>query len=1114
MRITQEDIIQIKKGLLALSRKDTELPIASTPLSGTEELAFVQNGHNVKANIKDVVTQMFLLGIPDFLNVTDKYGESRISLLQAISLIPYKGRKIGQVITFLDETNNWVLYQFQGERLNQWNNSTLWVNLIEKITGTSTVVPDEEDIHGIQETVEGETKTILKFKDKSYNQDDFSGLGRVHLRKNIITTVDSNTGKSQRINILTQQMLGKENTIYIIQYDYDLNNQTIKIPDGCVLEFTGGSISNGCLVGTLGGIIDLSCLKYDDLYKFFNYITIKEGSTIILEKNKEYILSDVVNINTANSNIEIVGNGATISSTCSRKTHNTLFSINGKLLYNISNLNIISDTNFIHTIPISIRSYPNIQVGDVLTIRNSNIKDTFNYFYESALGVVVNIDDNNIYIDTEANFKTITDFTIYRPARNIKIHDLTFIVNTPNFNAISCNNNYNSELYNLKVIGNGACYGITVSGSNNKVHDCIINEFIDADRVVNMGGYGIYAGGNNCEVYNNHILDCRHCISSASRTFNTTNLHIYNNILGRTNKNLDKLSSASYPAIINTSIDAHALCNNVIIEGNIINSDNKGCIGIRGNTASIFNNTLNIHNTESTVYIIDIGERANNIIIESNNIFSSAFPCYIKLSSTDATSNRIDFIVRNNIITRSSIRLGEISSKCNINIASNIFNPAYSHIIDIEQDNILTNIHILDNQITFNSRNSNNIINPRNTYNKFNKAVIKDNILSNVSTVKILGYENENSVIAQDTIEIIGNKTENTIIYPLYDVFKQSNNFSNTEKLGNYGTNANLPTKGVLYGDYYVDSVRHNLYTYTKDGWKKQGAIDSLEGNRNYLNMTKQDIGCIWQTIDTKGSYIYTGDEFVGIPHTFMLLRSSAWASNYLIIGRFRNKAVTSYASSNAYISVDFCSGSSSFTSIANIRFSINANGSIKFISGGDNANEVGVGTFTDPDGYINIVLYDSHFTIYPGKIYLTIQDYNGVILPYTNSTFSNEENTIISFKYKGVTTSNTRVKGAKIGQLCFDTTINQTIIWDGKEWLDSNGYPAGLYNADGTLRSKVVIVTSQGGGGGNLDPDEPDIPPEEVYLRVSTNNINLESYQTSTSLRIESNAPYTIGCV
>ena len=44
-------------------------------------------------------------------------------------------------------------------------------------------------------------------------------------------------------------MIYKPNTIYIIQYDYDLDNATISIPDGCILKFEGGSISNGRLKG-------------------------------------------------------------------------------------------------------------------------------------------------------------------------------------------------------------------------------------------------------------------------------------------------------------------------------------------------------------------------------------------------------------------------------------------------------------------------------------------------------------------------------------------------------------------------------------------------------------------------------------------------------------------------------------------------------------------------------------------------------------------------------------------------------------------------------------------------------------------------------------------------
>ena len=244
MFFTQDDYKKIYEWLAKNSIKDTEFNKAIAPFKGNEIIAFVQNGQNVKAYLSDFVAQLFLLGIPDFVNITDKYHESYITLFTAIRLIPFRSRKIGQVITFIDETGKWVIYQFQGKAVNQWNNESLWVNIIQKSISGKEVVADEEDL---TEVTEGE-KSVLKFKDKQYNPDEFSGLGRVYLRKNI-TNVN---GISK--NFLTQNMLNKSNTIYIIQYDYDLNGQTISVPENCVLKFEGGSLNNGILGGDLTNI--------------------------------------------------------------------------------------------------------------------------------------------------------------------------------------------------------------------------------------------------------------------------------------------------------------------------------------------------------------------------------------------------------------------------------------------------------------------------------------------------------------------------------------------------------------------------------------------------------------------------------------------------------------------------------------------------------------------------------------------------------------------------------------------------------------------------------------------------------------------------------------------
>ena len=97
----------------------------------------------------------------------------------------------------------------------------------------STSFADEEDI-----TVD--ENNLLKFKDKEYSPKDYSGMGRKVLRKHYING----------INTLTQHMINKPNTIYVIQYDYCLADQTIEIPENCVLQFEGGSFRNGTLIGS------------------------------------------------------------------------------------------------------------------------------------------------------------------------------------------------------------------------------------------------------------------------------------------------------------------------------------------------------------------------------------------------------------------------------------------------------------------------------------------------------------------------------------------------------------------------------------------------------------------------------------------------------------------------------------------------------------------------------------------------------------------------------------------------------------------------------------------------------------------------------------------------
>lgn len=245
MFFTREDINKIYQALLKLGIKDSELPETSD-VKNDDTLAIVQDGKNKQINVREFLNQISLWKREDFINVTDKYKKSHITLVEAIQAIPIVQRKEGLVITFLDTENNWRIYQFRGSLL-QFNNETLWVDLYDFSPYIiDPILPDEEDI--TQSAIDEQGNTYLSLKDREYNPSEFSGKGYKILRKNIIEIEDENSNKVNK-NILTQDMINEPNTIYEIRYDFDLNDTEITIPENCVLKFNGGSFKNGILNG-------------------------------------------------------------------------------------------------------------------------------------------------------------------------------------------------------------------------------------------------------------------------------------------------------------------------------------------------------------------------------------------------------------------------------------------------------------------------------------------------------------------------------------------------------------------------------------------------------------------------------------------------------------------------------------------------------------------------------------------------------------------------------------------------------------------------------------------------------------------------------------------------
>lgn len=263
MFLTQENYRKIESWLKVNSKKDTDFDFADS-IDGSETIAIVQDNKNKRISI-DTLLGNFIN--KDFINITNTLHLHGINLETAIHSISIPNRKEGLIITFEGTDSNWYIYQFVGN-LSQWYFTDQWKDILNWETYVvESVLPDNEDLTTTEPDEQGNTR--IKFADKEYNSDNFSGLGHIILRKNLVEVKDPQTGKSRGIvNFLYQDMINKENTVYEIRYDFDLNGQTITIPNNCTLKFKGGSIYNGTIIGSNSKITT-------DTFKIFQNIIIE-----------------------------------------------------------------------------------------------------------------------------------------------------------------------------------------------------------------------------------------------------------------------------------------------------------------------------------------------------------------------------------------------------------------------------------------------------------------------------------------------------------------------------------------------------------------------------------------------------------------------------------------------------------------------------------------------------------------------------------------------------------------------------------------------------------------------------------------------------------------------
>lgn len=140
---------------------------------------------------------------------------------------------VNQAINQIKQAEQQAISNFSSQKVSPEMLSESTKQLINASGGgTITNLADDEDIESV-----GQDLKVLKFANRAYNPGIHVGMGYKILRRNIID------GK----NILTQDMVNQPHTIYMIQYDFDLDGAQITIPENCILKFDGGSLSNGKL---------------------------------------------------------------------------------------------------------------------------------------------------------------------------------------------------------------------------------------------------------------------------------------------------------------------------------------------------------------------------------------------------------------------------------------------------------------------------------------------------------------------------------------------------------------------------------------------------------------------------------------------------------------------------------------------------------------------------------------------------------------------------------------------------------------------------------------------------------------------------------------------------
>ena len=468
--------------------------------------------------------------------------------------------------------------------------------------------------------------------DKPYDPTVHSGLGR--------KTLELKEGGS---NVLTQEDFSDTNTIYVIQYDFVLG-EDVTIPENCVIEFDGGSISGN------------NTLNLNNC--FLN------GNISILSE---------VSGNVYNSEVDVrwfgaVGDGTTDNAPIFQKV-----------------FNFVAGKNKIVVLPSSESEYI---IGDSVLIRNNTtfkgcggkIKLKDNYTKTGVTQYVFfNLNQNNVTIDgieidgnsaNQSESPTVCDLiTIvgeHSKVVNCKLY------NAPDsgimFSGVKdgeCCNNYIDGAADLCIYVNDG------STDSSNLERCLISKNILKNGLA--GGIGLKRTASKTIISENIIESCGNGITleRASTLYDyATNVQIVNNLI----RNVDAYADYS------SSIGIRIYCSdNVICTGNklenhkhcgIMLSGSKDCV-ISNNIITEVSASYEHHDLDAMIYLgdetpIEGGDTfvGKNVIISDNIITAYISRALLAYAFTEGAYLENSIISNNVFYSYHAVSFRGLLKKC------------------------------------------------------------------------------------------------------------------------------------------------------------------------------------------------------------------------------------------------------------------------------------------------------------------------------------------------------------------------------------------------------------------------------------------------------------------